>query len=216
MREVSLFIATSLDGFVARPDGKVDWLFQDANYGFSAFYANVDLLLMGRKTFEAASAATPWPYPGKSAIVFSRSLKQSKVAEATVLASDPVAEIRRLRATHGKKMWLVGGPALVASLLAADVVDEMVLSVHPILIGQGVPLFGRGAIDRRWKLVGNRTFQSGLLQTTYFRADSRRAPCYTARHERFEYSYDSAGRCAGGPANSGRDGARHSECHRVR
>lgn len=169
-RRVQLFIACSLDGFIARVDGGIDWLFGDADYGYTEFVAGVDTVLMGRRTLEDCLKFEPWPNAGKRTIVFSRTLRAPPRADVEVTA-EPVAEVvGRLRNRPGGHLWLVGGGELIRDFLAADLIDDFVISVHPIVLGAGRPLFPAIGRDVRLALVGTRAYDSGLVTLRYRRA----------------------------------------------
>ena len=167
MRDVTYFVACSLDGFIARLDESFDWLFTDDDYGYAEFYRSVDCVVMGRKTFDAALHFVEYPYPGKRAYVFSRRAAESPIAEAEFVAEDPARFVKKLKLQPGGRIWVVGGGAIAAALLQAGLIDEMVLSVHPITLGQGVPVFERHGIETRWSVHSTRVFQNGLVQVTY-------------------------------------------------
>lgn len=173
-RRLILFIATSLDGYIARSDEGIDWLFDDADYGYSEFYAQVDTVLMGRKTYELSMRLSDDPYPGCKTYVFSRSLSPDTDPATTVVQGDPAPLIAKLQQQPGRHLWLVGGGQLVQHCLAADCLDQMVLSIHPILLGSGIPLFPTGFPEQRWQLIKTQAYPSGLVQCTYNRDRSSR------------------------------------------
>ncbi len=167
MRKITLFIACSLDGYIAREDGGVDWLFTDADYGYRRFFSSIGTMLMGRKTFEKALSLGDRSYREKEWIVFSR--KGRSGPRGVVFADDPAATARRLRRGKGKGIWLVGGSEMVAELLAAGLIDRMVISVHPMILGGGIPLFRKGIPETRMRLVRSKAFRSGLVQMVFTR-----------------------------------------------
>ncbi len=164
MRKLTLFIACSLDGYIAREDGGVDWLFTDADYGYRRFFRSIDTMLMGRKTYEKALELGDRSYGEKRWIVFSR--RKMRGPEAVSFERDPVAAARRLKRGKGKGIWLVGGSQLLSALLEAGLVDEMMIFVHPIILGKGIPLF-RTLSERKLKLSGSKRFRSGLVLLHY-------------------------------------------------
>lgn len=168
MRKVQLFIATSLDGYIARHNGGIDWLFQDGDYGYRKFYTGIDTVVMGRKSWQVACSFEDNPFAGKRVIVFSRKLKQSPGAE--IARGNVRAFVRKLHRTKGRNIWLLGGAKLVRDFVAANLIDDFIISVHPILIGQGIPLFLKHMRDTKLKLKGAKAFKSGLVQLTYTRA----------------------------------------------
>ncbi len=167
MRKLTLFIACSLDGYIAREDGSVDWLFTDADYGYRKFFSSIGTMLMGRKTYEKALSLGDRSYGEKKWVVLSR--KGGSGPHGVVFAHDPLATARRLRRGRGKGIWLVGGSEIAAQLLAAGLIDEMVISVHPIILGGGIPLFRKGVRETRMRLVRSKAFRSGLVQMVFAR-----------------------------------------------
>lgn len=169
MRKVSLFIACSTDGFVAGKRGRIDWLFTDQDYGYAAFLRTVDTVVMGRKTWDLARWFEPVPYAGKAKYVFSRRRRTTPIPDVRFVATDPAALVRGLKRRRGKRIWLVGGGEIVSILMNAGLIDEIVLSIHPIILGGGVRLFARIARQSEWTLVSSRSFETGLVQITYIR-----------------------------------------------
>lgn len=168
MRRIQLFIATSLDGYIAREDGGIDWLFHDGDYGYRKFYAGIDTVVMGRKSWDIARTLEEKPFAGKRIIVFSRKLKSSPGAE--IARGNVAALVRKLRRAKGRHIWLLGGGQLVRDFVAANLIDDYFIFVHPILIGRGIPLFLKHKRDTKLKLKGAKAFKSGLVQLTYTRA----------------------------------------------
>jgi dihydrofolate reductase len=170
MKPLSYFVASSLDGYIARPDGGIEWLFTDADYGYADFYASVDTILMGRRTFEPMLREGVFHYPGKRTFVFSTTLASTPFPEVAVVRGDPAELVTSLKRGGGGKIWLVGGSSLAAPLFRAGLVDELVVSFHPVTLGAGIPLFPPGDAAGRWRLLSLRTFARGLVQLTYERA----------------------------------------------
>ena len=167
-RRLALFIATSLDGYIAGPGGDLAWRFRDADYGHTAFDARVDTVLMGRRTYETASALPTWPYAGRKAVVFSRRGDLAIASPDTVAtARAPADVVAGLRAREGGHLWLVGGGLLAQAFLDAALVDELIVSIHPLLLGAGTPLVPPGTRRTALTLVAERRFPSGLMQLAY-------------------------------------------------
>lgn len=166
-RKLKLFIATSLDGFIARRNGEVDWLFHDGDYGYSEFYAGIDTVLMGNKTYEQILTFGPYPYPDKTGFVFSR----NKIGNDNnvTFVQEVVPFTRELLAQPGGDVWLVGGGQIIAPLLTADLIDEFMLFVHPVLLGDGIPLTGLIKAEKKLRLVGSKSYPSGLVSLFYQR-----------------------------------------------
>ena len=142
MRPLVCFIAASLDGYIAGPSGEIDWLFTDQDYGYIPFYANVDTVVMGRKTYDLCLTFAEYPYPGILNYVMSG---HAPVAARTNTPPSCPAMLRKLlkglKQKEGNKIWLVGGSALVGEAITHDLLDELIVSVHPMVLGDGVPLF---------------------------------------------------------------------------
>lgn len=168
MRPVSLFIATSLDSFIASPDGGIDWLFTDGDYGYAAFIANVDALLMGYKTYKVMLGfGDEYLYSDKQNYVFSRNHQHSDGNPVTFVADDPAGFVRELKQQEGKTIWLVGGGQINTLMLNAGLIDEIIISIHPIILGEGLPLFAGKPERTGFTHVKTESFASGLVQITY-------------------------------------------------
>jgi len=169
MRQVILFISTSLDGYIARTDGTIDWLFTDQDYGYAAFFSGVDTVIMGRKTYEQTLTFGKFPYAGKECFVFSRSPGRGSDDRVVFLNEDSAELVGRLRARPGKSIWLAGGAELVRDFALKDLIDTYVISVHPLILGAGIPLFRAPLPLLTLVLCDTTTFNSGLVQLTYTR-----------------------------------------------
>ena len=168
MRAVKLFIATSLDAYIAREDGGVDWLFQEGDYGWTTFIASVDTALIGRRTFDFMVGAGAPTFEGLDHYVFSRTLSPDTEG-VTVVSWDPADLVTELRRRPGKDIWLVGGGELNTALARAGMIDEMIVSVHPVVLGSGIPLFAPGCTQTDLEFVGSETWGTGLVQLSYRR-----------------------------------------------
>ena len=166
-RRVRLFIAASLDGYIAGPGGGIDWLFHDQDYGYTDFLASVDTVLMGRRSYEASLAFEPWPYPGMAPWVFTRHPEAFDDPRVTFTARPPADVVARIRKKKGRDLWLLGGGEIVRAFLDAALVDEIVLAIHPIVLGRGIPLFPEGTRRTALRLTGSRAYDSGLVMLTY-------------------------------------------------
>ena len=166
MRKIILGLAFSLDGFIEGPNGEYDWCFTDQDYGMSAFFKRIDAIFMGRKSFDLTKKQEgPNPWKEITSYVFSRTLKE--VPAPLKLVSGGRQEVEAIKQQPGKDIWLFGGADLTASLMNERLVDELWLSVHPVLLGQGKPLF-QGISQRiNLKLMDTKTYESGLVSLTY-------------------------------------------------
>ena len=179
MRKVKYFVANSLDNFIARPDGAVDWLFNDGtDYGMNEFFSLIDCVLLGRKTFEFAQGHQPKRSSKKSkrktsvgwgmkSYVFSRTLEASSDDDFTVISENAGAAVLKLKSEPGKDIWLMGGGELAGSLLNEGVVDEIGLNIHPVLLGEGIPLFGGLNIQVNLELIAFKAHKNGCVQVDY-------------------------------------------------
>jgi dihydrofolate reductase len=159
MRKVILYASTSLDGYIAKVDGGVDWCFIDQDYGYRDFYRGIDTTLIGSTTYEQIVTFDPRPFEGKVNYIFSR--------RASGPLSDPISCVQTLKQQPGQDIWLVGGAQLNTALLNANLIDELILSIHPILLGNGIPLFAEGAKEQELRLLAHRVFDTGLVQAHY-------------------------------------------------
>lgn len=172
MRKLILYIATSLDGFIARSDGRVDWLDNIPNpnqldYGYEAFLASIDTTLMGNNTYRTILGfGGEFPYADKINYVFSRS-EQADTTFVRVITADPASFVQSLKSSSGGAIWLIGGGQLNTHLLNARLIDEMIITVAPIILGTGIPLFESHALETQWITVRTKSFDTGLVQSTY-------------------------------------------------
>jgi dihydrofolate reductase len=146
MRKVVLGLGISLDGYIARKNGAVDWLSMDWDYDWTAFFKTIDAVLMGRKSWVKALEMSPNskdknPYAGMEAYVFSNKLKETGVEGVEIVSGNLKEFVENLKAKDGKNIWLSGGGELAKSFLDESLVDEIYLGITPILLGSGIPLF---------------------------------------------------------------------------
>jgi dihydrofolate reductase len=169
--KASVFIATSLDGFIARPDGAIDWLPHDGveDHGYEEFFTSVDALVMGRGTYETVLGFGTWPFPRKRVVVLSsRSIDLSPVGDAPVehMNGDPADVVAKLSAQGVNHIYVDGG-VTIQRFLRAGLIQRLIITRIPVLIGQGLPLFGALGSDVRLQHVATRSFPSGLVQSEY-------------------------------------------------
>jgi len=171
----SVFIATSLDGFIARKNGGLDWLpgidgeTGGEDYGFYEFFASIDALVMGRKTYESALTFKEWPYRGKKVIVLSSGFpKTLKVLSEDVEGTSlPPRELIQRLASSGAEHVYVDGGKTIQSFLKAGLIQEMTITTVPVLIGEGISLFGPLEHDIKLQHVSTKAYESGLVQSKY-------------------------------------------------
>jgi len=196
--KISVFIATSLDGFIARSDGSLDWLEGSSgevadsgadvvvseavepqveagstpeDYGFWEFFNTVDTMVMGRGTYEFVAGTGQWVYEGKRVVVLSSTLGVDDVAEhlrgkLEFVSMGPSELVAKLEAEGAKHVYVDGG-VTIQQFLRAGLVDELIVSRMPVLIGAGIPLFGELDGDVRLRHVGTREFAGGMVQSRY-------------------------------------------------
>jgi dihydrofolate reductase len=178
MRNVVLGVGISLDGYIARPDGSVDFLFMPKDYSMKPFIDTIDMMLMGRKTYEVGLKMGGSFGPPGTTIVFSHSLKPGSRDGVTFTNKPPKTIVGELRKKKGKNIWMMGGGELARQFLEDDLIDELYLGVVPVLIGEGIPLFPAGFPQRDFALIENKTYSKGLIGLKYKRlrrSRSRRA-----------------------------------------
>ena len=176
MRRIILYIATSIDGYIATPDGGVEWLDEIPNpnktdHGYNPLMDFIDAVLMGGRTYhEIIGFGVEWPYKSKVTYVVSR--RNSNVTpneNVHFITEDIMPEITRLKNEPGKDIWLVGGGELTAILLNANLIDEMRLCIAPVILGQGIPLFPNKPKESSWTLTDSKAYDTGIVISTYKR-----------------------------------------------
>jgi dihydrofolate reductase len=138
--KVKLFIASSLDGFITRKDGSVDWLFTDQDYGYLEFYEPIEFILMGRKTYEKVLECGEYPYPGKKCFVFTHSpLLQQHSKDIEFFSGDIGLFVRKLCEHSTADIWLVGGSEIIKVFLQEKILHEIIVSIHPVILVMEYP-----------------------------------------------------------------------------
>lgn len=180
-RKIIVYIATSADGYIARPDGNVDWLSRPrryGDYGMADFYKSIDTIIWGRKTADEAIArfgsagALADPKSKIRNYVFSH--RPGPGAPGLEFINEPVGDFaRRLRAQPGKNIWIMGGGGVIASFLDAGEIDEFVIHVIPTFIGEGIPLVEPRARSIKLKLIEEKTWPDGVVKLHYKVTKSR-------------------------------------------
>lgn len=171
--KVAVYIAASVDGFIAKKDGDVAWL-HDARYaiegedfGYTQFMADVDCIVMGRNTYEKVLEFDAWPFAGKRVVVLSHSLKSISQAGAELSFEYPKVLLQRLAAEGVKKVYVDGGKT-IQSFLHDGLVHEITVTRIPILLGSGLPLFGQMDASVHLQHLRTQAFTNGFVQSTYF------------------------------------------------
>lgn len=177
--KVSVYIGISLDGYIARADGDIDWLMaadtsdtsgdSKDDFGYKEFSDSVDCMIMGRNTFEKVLNFPEWPYAGKRLIVLSRTLKAvpARLEENVTLYAGPINElVKQLENEDCQRLYIDGGTT-IQSFLNEGLITDLCITRVPVLLGEGLPLFGKIKQDIQLKHIATTTFENGFVQSTY-------------------------------------------------
>ena len=172
MRKIILYIAASLDGKIARPDDNIDWLESFPNpdnndYGYNRFLENIDTTLMGNNTYKVVlNMGIEFPYKNKTNYVFSREEKERD--SNVIFISKSIPEfVNKLKKQDGKDIWLIGGSEINTLFLNHHLINEIILSTIPIVLGHGIPLFTDNTMEQSFEHDKTEIFKSGIIQSTY-------------------------------------------------
>jgi dihydrofolate reductase len=174
MTRVTLFAACSLDGFIARPDGRLDWLYAIPNpdnidHGYGELLARTSSIIMGRKTYaDLVGFGIEWPYPDiKTYVVSSDPSFITETPNTEKLTGDIATSVKRIRSNQAKDIWLAGGGQLVTYFLNNELIDRMIISIIPIILGDGIRLFPGRPKESNWTLVESKSFATGVTNLIY-------------------------------------------------
>ena len=171
-RRIIAYMAMSLDGYIAREDGDTNWLAAVNNlhedYDYEAFFKGIDTVLMGRKTYEKIlSLGIEFPHKEKKCYVFSSTAKESD-AYVEYYSQDPETLIKELKKQESEKHIMIdGGAELIYKLSQKKLVDELIISIAPIILGSGIKLFKDGSPEQRLELISSKQFSTGVVQLRY-------------------------------------------------
>lgn len=167
--QCSVFIATSVDGYIARPDGGLDWLSRveqpGEDYGYARFADTVDVLVTGRATYDIVRGFPTWPYAGKRVIVLSH--RPAPAHEGVEFFAGDVRDLVARLTAEGVRRVYVDGGNVIRQFLAAGLVDDMTLSIIPVVLGDGIRLFDRGIGEHGLELSSSQSWPTGLVQQRY-------------------------------------------------
>lgn len=174
MRKIILYIASSLDGYIAKEDGSVSWLDHEADFGeykIDSFLEGIDSILIGRKTYVQSLGFGDWYFKNQDTYVFSRTGVAIESPRTRLVDGSPIAFINDLKSRDGKNIWLLGGGELNRQLLEHDLIDEIMLFVQPTCLGHGIGIFGERALSelRHFKLNRTASFPNGSVLLHYHR-----------------------------------------------
>jgi dihydrofolate reductase len=169
MPTIIYYVAASLDGYIADADGGVDWLPQDngQDYGYADFYAGVDVLVMGRRTYDQAVGFDQWLFSGKPVYVFTSHPPDDNPHDVEFVSSTPDEFARSVATSYSGMVWLLGGANLAEQFRRAGLIDEYLVHVMPVILGRGVPLFGGDAPATRLELVETQSYDDGVVMLHY-------------------------------------------------
>jgi len=191
-RKIIVYIATSADGYIARPDGDIEWLnrIHTVDHGIRKFYRTIDTILWGRKTYDWGLAYQK--KTGSKESIFDKNVTNyifsrkppKKQAPGVTFVSEPVrAFARKLRSKPGKHIWMMGGGEIIASFLDAGEIDEFDIHVMPVFIGKGIPLIAPRHRDIQLRLLASRKFSDGVVRLHYHVPRSPARPKRTPKNE---------------------------------
>jgi len=171
---IVLYIAQSVDGYIARANGAIDWL-DEFNEGAEAnpdnsyqeFLERIDTVIMGRKCYDQILTFGEWPYPGKRCYVFTSGNMKKPPDNADVTRAEGNVKAFVSHACEGKRAWLLGGAGLTKAFLEENLIDEFVISTIPVIIGSGIRLFLESDASLKLKCVKSKQWNNGIIETTY-------------------------------------------------
>lgn len=167
MRRMTYFVATSLDCFIAGENWEIDWLVQEGDFGFKAFYDSIETIVMGHNTYKSLLAMGPYPHTDKETIVLTRWPSHDRDEFGSRFIGNATFAVKELLEKEGGNVWLVGGGDIAGQLATAGLLKEMTVTIHPILLGKGIPLFANLKKRVKLKAQGSELYPNGLLQVHY-------------------------------------------------
>lgn len=168
MRKVILNLAVSLDGFIEGPNGEYDWCFDDQDYGMSEFVEQIAVIFMGSNTYRLVNTGGDINSFPQTKYVFSDSLTQEDNPDVEIIKkADFKTQVAEIKSQPGGNIWLFGGADLISSFLREGLIDDFILSVHPVILGGGKPMFAQLNNQVALMHLGTQTYSSGLVQTRY-------------------------------------------------
>lgn len=175
MSQLKLYIASSIDNYIAMPNGNIDWLTslpapKNGDYGYGELLNSIESTIMGRHTYEEILGfGVEWPYPNFQTYVVTSNQELSITTPKTQIidSNELVALIQQLKQNNKKDIWLIGGGQLIVFCLEHQLIDQMILTKVPIILGKGIPLFPPQPTKSNWELTKTEAFDTGLVNLTY-------------------------------------------------
>jgi dihydrofolate reductase len=174
MGKVVLYIAASLDGFIAREDGNLDWLNNIPNpdgndYGYGKLINSISTVIMGKNTYkEVIGFGIDWPYPDMNTYIVTHDKNLQVSSPNTFLLDDDIhAFVNNLKSDSEKDIWLVGGGEVIKCFLEHHLIDQMIICYIPVILGKGIPLFLANPVESTWELSNVQPFSTGIVSLTY-------------------------------------------------
>ena len=173
MRKVILYIAASIDGYIAGPNGELDWLESIENpdnndFGYSKFYKSIDTTIMGNSTYkQILSFGVDFPYPDKTNYVFTKNISFLDTKYVKFVKTDFENFIMKLKKQPGKNIWLIGGGKINSFFLNNNLIDELILTTIPVILGKGIPLFDARVNSNDLRIENFLSYANGVVQTVY-------------------------------------------------
>lgn len=169
---MSYYFAVSMDGYMARQDGRVDWLdpfhgVPGSPYDFEPYMATVAAVVMGRKTYDVGRALGPLPLRGRPGFVYTRQPELDVIDGVTAVTDDIAEHLRALRSDHDGRIWVLGGGMLATFLLENNLLDEIIMTRVPVTIGDGLSWVAPTSVDTVWQLDGHFVSDNGIVQLAY-------------------------------------------------
>ena len=165
-RKIILSLCTSLDSFIEGANGEIDWCFTDQDYCMTDFLDRIDTIFFGRKSYEQLVREMPDAFSDKKKIVFSKTLVNDN-GNPKIISDNVEREVIEILNKTGRDIWLFGGANLTTTMLNLNLVDELMISIHPLILGSGKPLFLNIENRKKLKLMDTKSFSTGLVQLYY-------------------------------------------------
>lgn len=173
MRKIKLYIAVSIDGYIAGSDGELDWLSDypitpELNYGYKDFFESIDTVIMGGRTYrDILNMDVVYPYKDKKSYIITRNAINTPKKDIIHITNNIEDNISELKKREGKDIWLVGGGEIVSLFLNQNWIDEMIITYIPFLLGEGIRLFPNKTKGSKWSLIQSQAFINGVVQIKY-------------------------------------------------